>query len=83
MRFVTDIVSSRIDSLPPPGGRVIQNVPRLCKLIFPRQIASSTFSIEPEIGELITQLSAALRRDQQIPPAEKLREDTAGLLEEL
>lgn len=53
-----------IDSLPRRGGRVIQNVPRFCKLIFPRQIARSSFSVEPEIGELITTLSTALRKDQ-------------------
>lgn len=55
-----------IDSLPRLGGRVIQNVPRLCKLIFPRQIARSSFAVEPEIGELITLLSEALRKDQAI-----------------
>lgn len=53
-----------IDSLPRPNGRVIQNVPRLCKLVFPRGIARSSFEVEPEVGELITVLSAALRKDQ-------------------
>lgn len=55
-----------IDSLPRLGGRVIQNVPRLCKLIFPRQIARSSFAVEPEIGELITSFSEALRKDQVV-----------------
>jgi len=72
-----------IDSLPRPGGRVIQNVPRLCKLIFPRQIARSSFSVEPEIGELITQLSTALRRDQPLPAAEEAAEEAAELLAEI
>lgn len=57
-----------IDSVPRPSGRVMQNVPRLCKLIFPRQIAESSFRVDPKIGRLFTNLSAALRKNQQ-PPA--------------
>ena len=53
-----------IDSLPRIGGRVIQNVPRLCKLIFPRGIARSSFEVESDVGELITMLSDGLRKDQ-------------------
>ena len=53
-----------IDSVPRLGGRIIQNVPRLCKLIFPRQIARSSNEVDPEIGALITKLSTDLRKDQ-------------------
>ena len=56
-----------IDSVPRLGGRIIQNVPRLCKLIFPRTIARSSFEIEEKIGRLITALSTALRKDQVVP----------------
>ena len=56
-----------IDSLPRLGGRVIQNVPRLCKLIFPRGIARSSFEVEPDVGEMITTLSAGLRENQAVP----------------
>ncbi len=59
-----------IDSLPRPNGRVIQNVPRLCKLVFPRGIARSSFEVEPEVGELITTLSTALRKNQPQSGAE-------------
>lgn len=58
-----------IDSLPRLGGRVIQNVPRLCKLIFPRGVARSSFAVEPEVGELITTLSVGLRKNQPMPAA--------------
>lgn len=57
-----------IDSLPRVGGRVIQNVPRMCKLIFPRAIARSSFQIEPEVGELIATISTALRKNQGLSP---------------
>jgi len=56
-----------IDSMPQPGSDVIQNVPRLFKLIFPRSIATSSFSIEPAIGEMIKNLSTLLRKDQVVP----------------
>lgn len=56
-----------IDSVPRPGSQVIQNVPRLCKLIFPRQIAESSFRVDPKIGRLFTNLSVALRKDQRAP----------------
>lgn len=56
-----------IDSMPRKGGRVIQNVPRLFKLIFPQSIATSSFTVRPEIGEMITILSNALRKDQAPP----------------
>jgi hypothetical protein len=53
-----------IDSVPRLGGRVIQNVARLCKLVFPRQIAQSSFQIDPSVGKLITNLSTELRKGQ-------------------
>ncbi|MDO8663641.1 MAG: ATP-grasp domain-containing protein [Candidatus Wildermuthbacteria bacterium] len=56
-----------IDSIPRQGGEIIQNVPRLCKLIFRRAIASSSSEIHPEIGRLVTALSTALRKDQTPP----------------
>jgi len=56
-----------IDSVPRAGGRIIQNVPRLCKLIFPRTIAKSSFEIDKEVGKLITALSVVLRKDQVAP----------------
>ena len=66
--FLWDFRSERefmiIDSVPRVDGRIIQNVPRLFKLIFPRQIARSSFAVEPEVGELITTLSTALRANQ-------------------
>lgn len=61
-----------IDSVPRIGGRIIQNVPRLFKLIFPRSIATSSFAIQPEIGELITNLSNALRKGQTSPQDQEL-----------
>ncbi|MEK7541288.1 MAG: hypothetical protein AAB533_00330, partial [Patescibacteria group bacterium] len=71
-----------IDSLPRPGGRVIQNVPRLCKLIFPRGIARSSFAIESDVGDLITTLSAGLRKDQEVrAPSEA--ESTEDIAQEL
>jgi len=59
-----------IDSIPRQGGHVIQNVPRLFKLIFPHSIAHSSFAVKPEVGELITALSTALRKNQT--PEEEL-----------
>lgn len=66
-----------IDSLPRMGGRIIQNVPRLCKLIFPRGIARSSFAVEPDVGELITILSDGLRKDQ---PVESASQESAAVL---
>lgn len=54
-----------IDSIPRPEGQIIQNVPRLFKLIFPRSIAQSSFSIDPAVGEMITGLSIVLRQNQE------------------
>ncbi len=69
-----------IDSLPRMGGRIIQNVPRLCKLIFPRGIARSSFEVESDVGELMTILSDGLRKDQ---PAEIVsHEDESALIHE-
>ena len=69
-----------IDSLPRMGGRIIQNVPRLCKLIFPRGIARSSFEVEPDVGELITVLSDGLRKDQ--PPETTSQESGSDLVRE-
>lgn len=55
-----------IDSLPRLGAPVIQNVPRLCKIIFPRGIATSSFTVKPDIGQIIEGVSAALREEQEI-----------------
>jgi len=55
-----------MDSVPRVGGRVIQNVPRLFKLIFPRQIALGTSRVSPEIAEFIASLATALRKDQLV-----------------
>ncbi len=69
--FLADIKNDSefllIDSVPRPGARIIQNVPRLFKLIFARSIATSSFSVKPEVGELITKISAALRKNQIAP----------------
>lgn len=67
-----------IDSVPQPNGKVIQNVPRLFKLVFPRRIARSTFAVEPEIGEIITGISTALRENQQSPPEETVKEESVS-----
>jgi predicted ATP-grasp superfamily ATP-dependent carboligase len=53
-----------IDSLPRKGGRIIQNVPRLCKLIFPHGIAKSTKEVIPEVGMILTALSTEFRIGQ-------------------
>ncbi|MDP3964686.1 MAG: ATP-grasp domain-containing protein [bacterium] len=53
-----------IDAVPRVGGRITKNVARLFKLVFPQQIATSSFSVKPEIGQIITKLSTALRKDQ-------------------
>ncbi|MFH1036709.1 MAG: hypothetical protein V1756_01395 [Patescibacteria group bacterium] len=53
-----------IDSMPRFGKPVIDNVPSLFKLIFPRSIAKSSSEIEPVAGELITVLSTILRENQ-------------------
>ncbi len=53
-----------IDSVPRLGTKVAQDTPTLFRLIFPRSIASSSFSIDPHIGQLITGLSTLLRKDQ-------------------
>lgn len=64
-----------IDSIPRLGGPIIQNVPRLFKLIFPRSIGTSSFAVDPEVGELITKLSTLLRKDQTSP--QEANEETA------
>lgn len=78
--FYADFKNDRefivIDSIPRQGGRVIQNVPRLCKLIFPRGIATSTFSVEPDVGALLTDFSTALRKNQISPAVDEKEEGT-------
>lgn len=70
-----------IDSLPRLGAPVIQNVPRLCKIIFPRGIATSSFTVKPDIGQIIEGVSAALREEQEVSleqikkPSEPPQED--------
>lgn len=59
-----------IDSVPRMGGRIIQNVPRLYKLIFARPIATSSFSVQKDIASLLQNLSGALRKDQSEPKEE-------------
>jgi len=63
--FQSDKEFMIIDSVPRVGGTVIQNVPRLFKLIFPRGIARSSSEVEPDIGALLITLSDALRRNQE------------------
>jgi len=53
-----------IDAVPWPEAKINQNVPRLCKIIFKRSIATSSSSIEPVAGEIISGLSALLRENQ-------------------
>lgn len=53
-----------VDSVPRFGAKVAQDAPTLFRLIFPRSIASSSFSVDPQIGQLITGLSTLLRKDQ-------------------
>ncbi|MDO8577267.1 MAG: ATP-grasp domain-containing protein [Candidatus Wildermuthbacteria bacterium] len=62
-----------IDSMPRLGGQIIQNVPRLFKLIFPRSIATSSFSVDPEVGDLITKLSTLLRKNQTSPQNQEVK----------
>lgn len=58
-----------IDSIPRFGTKIAQNAPTLFRLIFPRSIASSSFTVEPQIGQLVTGLSTLLRKEQN--PQEK------------
>lgn len=53
-----------VDSVPRFGAKIAQDAPTLFRLIFPHSIALSSFSIDPEIGQLITVLSMLLRKDQ-------------------
>jgi len=62
------------DSVPRLGAKVAQDAPTLFRLMFPRSIATSSFSIDPEIGELITKLSTLLRKDQVAPTEEQKTE---------
>jgi predicted ATP-grasp superfamily ATP-dependent carboligase len=67
-----------IDSIPRQGSHPIQNVPRLFKLIFPRSIAYSSSAVEPEVGELISTLSTALRKNQ----VSREKQEVAGQIQE-
>ena len=55
------------DSVPRFGAKVAQDTPTLFRLMFPHSIATSSFSIDPKIGELLTKLSILLRKDQKHP----------------
>lgn len=63
-----------MDSVPRQGGRVIQNVPRMFKLVFARPIARSSNAVMPEIAELIEKLTGALKRNQLAPQNEGVPE---------
>lgn len=54
-----------IDSVPRKGGRVTEGAVRLCKLIFPRGIAKSSYEVFPDIADQIVGISAAFRQDQE------------------
>lgn len=56
-----------IDSVPRLGQRVIQNVPRLYKLIFARPVATSSSGVQKDVGTLLYDLSTALRKNQETP----------------
>ncbi|MBI4138400.1 MAG: hypothetical protein HY482_02315 [Candidatus Wildermuthbacteria bacterium] len=56
-----------LDSMPRPGKPVIGNVPSLFKLIFRQSIATSSETLRPHIAEIISTISAGLRKDQQTP----------------
>ena len=56
-----------LDSMPRFGGKVIGNVPSLFKLIFPRSIAESSSAVKPDTGALISMLSTALRKKENLP----------------
>ncbi|MBI2098622.1 MAG: hypothetical protein HYT49_03135 [Candidatus Wildermuthbacteria bacterium] len=53
-----------LDSMPRYQQKVIDNVPSLFKLIFPRSIAESSSKVKPDVGELIAMLSQALREEE-------------------
>ena len=55
-----------IDAVPWPGTKIVQNAPKLFKVIFKRSIATSSFSIEPIAGEIVSQISMLLRENQPI-----------------
>jgi len=64
-----------IDSVPRQEGNVIQNVPRLFKIIFPRSIAISSFEVKPDVGKFITAFSTALHKNQFVEEKEELSEE--------
>jgi hypothetical protein len=53
-----------IDSVARPNQTILQTVPRFFKIIFPRSIATSSNTIQPDIGQLVSALGTALRRHQ-------------------
>lgn len=53
-----------LDSIPRAGSAIPQGVPGLFKLVIPKAIATSSSTIDASIGELITALSTALRKNQ-------------------
>ena len=53
-----------LDSMPRYQQKVIDNVPSLFKLIFPRSIAESSSRVKEDVGKLIANLSTALRKNR-------------------
>jgi len=51
-----------IDTVPRKGAIIVQNVPRSFKIIFPRSIASSSYSLQPNIAKMVDTISRALRK---------------------
>jgi len=53
-----------IDAVPWQGTKIVQNAPKIFRIIFKRSIATSSFSIEPIAGEIVSKLSMLLRKNQ-------------------
>lgn len=54
-----------IDTVPSLGGSIEQNVPRLFKFIFPRNIAKSSYEIDTKAGFLVKQFADKLLKAVQ------------------
>ena len=55
-----------IDQIPLKGEKVVQNVPRLFKFVFPVSIAEGTHKIKPFYANILSSLSELLRQARQI-----------------
>jgi hypothetical protein len=55
-----------IDTVPRLGDSIEQNVPRLYKFIFPRTVATSSYSIDKDAAFLITRFATVLQESVQI-----------------